>query len=148
MKQCSVCKNQLPLTEFAFINKSNGKLHYQCNSCRRDTAKRSYQKNRSENVTKSVNRGRQKREWFRSLKEGLSCCACGETDPACLDFHHLNPEEKEFELGTAMQKAGKQTILEEISKCACLCANCHRKYHAGRLNVPLVKLDITQSYEV
>ena len=40
-----------------------------------------------------------------------------------------------------------KTIINEINKCACLCANCHRKAHAGRLNAPLVKLDITQVYE-
>ena len=147
MKICSSCKLDLSLDKFAFINKQNNIQHGQCNECRRATAKKSYAKHRSEVVSKAVERGRHHREWFRQLKLTMSCCVCGEDDPVCLDFHHIDPNEKDFELGGSSSKVGKKSIINEINKCACLCANCHRKAHAGRLNAPLVKLDITQVYE-
>lgn len=27
------------------------------------------------------------------------CIVCGESEPVCIDFHHINPEEKEFTIG-------------------------------------------------
>jgi hypothetical protein len=148
MKKCSKCSVEKQLTEFAFINKAAQKLHYQCNICRSDTAKKSYQKHKKYVISKSIERGNIKRDWFKEFKQQFQCCVCGESDTSCLDFHHLDPTKKDFEISDGYQRFGKKILVEELNKCACLCANCHRKYHAGRLNVPLVKLDITQSYEV
>jgi hypothetical protein len=67
--------------------------------------------------------------WFENYKSGLSC-KCGEADAACLDFHHSNPKEKEFEISNGVRSGySKNRILEEIAKCDILCANCHRKLH-------------------
>lgn len=58
------------------------------------------------------------------------CKECGETHPACLDFHHRNREEKKENVGTmAGKNRSKKALLEEIAKCDLLCANCHRKLH-------------------
>lgn len=56
------------------------------------------------------------------------CIICGE--PFCIDFHHKNPSEKEFTI-SKKTNLGKDKLLVEIQKCVCLCANCHRKVHAG-----------------
>lgn len=148
MKICSKCNQELDESFFAFINKASGSRHYQCDPCRRETAKKSYTKHRDKVISKSTDRNNKSREWFRELKKSLSCCVCGESDSACLDFHHMDPSQKLFEVGMSPARTSKKRMVEEINKCACLCANCHRKYHADRLNAPLVKLDITQSYEV
>lgn len=70
-------------------------------------------------------------EWLREVRNGLSCQQCGEADPACLDFHHRDPAEKEVELGRIVKVKGwsKARIMAEIEKCDVLCANCHRKLH-------------------
>jgi len=52
-----------------------------------------------------------------------------ESHPICLDFHHVNPGEKERGLNKIVNTHNKKLILEEISKCIVLCANCHRKEH-------------------
>ena len=57
------------------------------------------------------------------------CIICGESEPSCIDFHHVRGEKK-FTLASYRQRSVKQ-IKEEIDKCVCLCANCHRKVHAG-----------------
>ena len=56
------------------------------------------------------------------------CQICGESDPACLDFHHRDPTTKEGHIGE-FRRFGMKRLLAEIAKCDVLCANCHRKHH-------------------
>lgn len=68
--------------------------------------------------------------WLKDLRGTLRCIKCGEDHPACLDFHHRNPDEKFMEIANMVRNCfGIAKILEEISKCDVLCANCHRKLH-------------------
>jgi hypothetical protein len=58
----------------------------------------------------------------------LQCC--GETHPACLEFHHREREEKESVISTMVNNACRVAkIKEEIEKCDVLCAKCHRNVH-------------------
>lgn len=69
--------------------------------------------------------------WFAEMKETLSCRRCGESHPACLQFHHSDPQNKEVMLATAVRRAwSRNRILGEAAKCEVLCANCHMKHHA------------------
>lgn len=71
-------------------------------------------------------------EEFR--KEG--CSICGEMEPCTLDNHHRNPEEKEFTFGYAEAKmVSIARFKEELTKCDCVCKNCHAKIHAGVISV-------------
>ena len=63
-----------------------------------------------------------------NIKKTLSC-TCGENHPACLEFHHIDPSIKEFEISGAVRLYGKEKIMNEIAKCIVLCSNCHRKRH-------------------
>lgn len=67
--------------------------------------------------------------WYKGLKRDLKCAKCGENHPACLDFHHLDPEKKELTIASDMRRYSKETLLAEIDKCIILCSNCHRKEH-------------------
>lgn len=58
------------------------------------------------------------------------CLICGES--VCLDFHHKDPNEKDFTIGKHRNKS-KENLIKEIEKC--VCANCHRKIHAGIINL-------------
>jgi hypothetical protein len=69
-------------------------------------------------------------DWWIEFKKTLSCKICGESHPACLDFHHKDPNEKEINIGNVLSLGwSKDRILKEITKCDVLCANCHRKHH-------------------
>lgn len=75
-------------------------------------------------------RNLEEREWFRSLKSGISCSICGESHPACIDFHHNDPFSKKSSVSRMIGKcASRESVLMEIEKCTALCANCHRKLH-------------------
>jgi hypothetical protein len=67
--------------------------------------------------------------WFKTIKETLSCIKCNENRWWCLEFHHRDPNEKEKAISWAMWHWGKKRILAEIAKCDVLCANCHRDFH-------------------
>jgi len=55
-------------------------------------------------------------------------CLCGERDPICLEFHHL--ENKDIEIANAIKNAWSlKRIKGEIKKCEVLCSNCHKKLH-------------------
>ena len=62
------------------------------------------------------------------------CIVCGESEPIAIDFHHINPNEKEFTIGKHRGK-NREWLSQEISKCVCLCANCHRKVHVGLIDL-------------
>lgn len=68
------------------------------------------------------------RDWLQVYKSTLSCAQCGESHPACLDFHH-NRDKDSSVADMAWQGFSKDRILSEIAKCVVLCANCHRKIH-------------------
>lgn len=64
-------------------------------------------------------------------KSELKCQVCGENDIVCLDFHHNNPDEKEYNISHMVSRGySKERIMKEINKCSVLCANCHRKLHS------------------
>lgn len=62
---------------------------------------------------------------------GDKCQVCGyDRCQAALEFHHLNPEEKELNFGGNTNRSWIATR-EELKKCILLCANCHREVHNG-----------------
>ena len=67
-------------------------------------------------------------EWYINYKKTLKCSKCPESDWRCLDFHHKDPNEKEFCISIGRNKGlSIESLLKEIAKCDVLCANCHRK---------------------
>lgn len=75
-------------------------------------------------------RKREIKAWLNDYKSTLQCSRCPESHPACLEFHHRNPAEKEINLAwTVSWGWSTERIEREIAKCIVLCANCHRKQH-------------------
>jgi hypothetical protein len=73
----------------------------------------------------------QKRSIVRKLKAG-GCAECGERRYACLDFHHLDPVAKHFNIGSATyDETPVDDFFDELADCLVLCSNCHRVHHAG-----------------
>ena len=72
---------------------------------------------------------------YKAWKETLSCTLCSERDACCLEFHHLDPAEKDYTLSKIAGKS-MRFILKEAAKCIVLCSNCHKKVHAGSISLP------------
>ncbi len=79
---------------------------------------------------------RESLEYISLLKSKNKCVVCGEATPCCLDFHHLNPAEKIFEIGAVgRRRPSIQKLKDEIAKCVLICRNCHSKLHAGLIKI-------------
>lgn len=130
MITCGHCTISQPEENFNFKNKLTGKRNTICKSCMRISRQKDYQNKKERYFERLKNNKRKNREWFEQYKSTLKCERCPENHPGCLDFHHVNPEEKE---GTVSQFAGQtysiKKTLSEIEKCIVLCSNCHRKLH-------------------
>lgn len=78
-----------------------------------------------------------RQNWLDKLRQCIlaakaqGCSVCGESDPVCLDFHHLDPKTKSFNIGVQLGSYSLKRVKLEILKCEVLCANCHRKLHAA-----------------
>ena len=128
MQTCSRCKQQKPLSEF---NKHKRGITSWCKECVRERS-REYYKEKNETIrAKRKVYTQERRKWFNEYKQNLKCSECGETHPACLEFHHTDPKRKDFGIAEAICQLnlGKDKILEEINKCVVLCSNCHKKLH-------------------
>jgi hypothetical protein len=140
VKRCTRCGLEKPLDQFGFAyQKARGKSYRRahCRAC--DVLKaKAYRKTAAGKLSRfreHQNRYHHEKEWMSALKEKLVCVHCGENDYVALDFHHLDPSQKDYNI-PQMWGLGLNRMKKEISKCSCLCANCHRKFHAGRFVLP------------
>lgn len=62
---------------------------------------------------------------------GGKCAICGyDNCIEALEFHHINPEEKEFAISGKFNISWEK-LKHELDKCQLLCANCHRELHSS-----------------
>ena len=61
--------------------------------------------------------------------KGKNCINCGyDKNIAALEFHHINPKEKEMQPSKMIGKP-QEFIKNELDKCVLFCSNCHREEH-------------------
>ena len=71
--------------------------------------------------------------------KGGRCQVCGyDRCIEALEFHHLDPTQKDFGISHKGYTRSWEKVKEEVDKCILLCANCHREFHAGKLQLPQV----------
>lgn len=46
-----------------------------------------------------------------------------------MEFHHTNPNEKDFSISDVKSSTLNDTIKKELDKCILVCSNCHREIH-------------------
>lgn len=123
-KLCSICGESVEL------GKGKQQQSY-CKACMSTYFKAYYQERKGhyKELTNESRRKRQK-EWRAYLSELKSqpCKDCGQTyPPYCLDFDHLDFEEKVATIPElVVSNASKERVLAEIVKTEIVCANCHR----------------------
>jgi len=87
-----------------------------------------YSENKKKTIDKVYRRKLNVRKQYQEYKKTFSCTRCSESDPVCIDFHHLR--DKKYQV-CKMAHSGYSfnLIKKEIAKCIPLCANCHKKEH-------------------
>ncbi len=140
-KKCSKCGIEKPLEEFS---KSKCKLcvqkyNKQYSIDNKDKIlkdKKQYYEDNKEKINQKQKDKRIRNKEYTDKVKAKQGCACGEKDPCCLDFHHINPKTKHKEVSTLVKGAYSiKMIQEEIDKCEVLCANCHREKHFKNIYV-------------
>lgn len=85
-------------------------------------------------VVEAVDKRRKKLKEMAVAHKGGKCEHCGYNKYiGALEFHHNDPNEKDFGISGTKQTASWNKIKKEVDKCTLLCSNCHKEEHA-RLN--------------
>ena len=92
--------------------------------------KRKY-KDRREYLIKNMYARRKKIRILSVEYKGGKCFRCGYN--RCIDaleFHHLDPSQKDFNISSKGYTRSWARVKVELDKCIMLCANCHRELHS------------------
>lgn len=129
-KQCSRCKRDLPIEEFAWKNKAKGQRKARCRQCVKDYKDQHYQDNREDYVAKQAVRNNDLLEEVRlAICQYLiehPCVDCGFDDIRALEFDHR--EDKLFTIAAHLNRkkiTSVKKLMAEIKKCDVRCSNCH-----------------------
>jgi len=137
-KKCRKCGEVKDCSEFHKQPSKKDGLHCYCKQCAIDGAKKSYNKNRDKILGKMIKSGRKKvikiQRIVQQIKARYGCYFCGEKNYVCLDMHHLERQTKEKNISGYIATKSVLRLLEELDKCICVCANCHRKIQYDNLD--------------
>lgn len=114
---CSRCKDWKDLSSFS--TKGEGRHHHYCKICL---------------ATYQADRWRDRKKKAIELMGG-KCSKCGYCrNYAALEFHHLDPSQKDFDFNVGRRRSWNKLIVE-IKKCVLLCSNCHKEEHYPNMAV-------------
>ena len=68
---------------------------------------------------------------------GGKCLKCGyDRFDGALDFHHINPDEKDITISSGCTRSW-ELIKKEVDKCIIVCSRCHIEIHGKIMNVTM-----------
>jgi hypothetical protein len=106
------CKNHGE-TLYKEYSEGKDKKSFRCLKCRADSVRKIYK--------------RKKKKAVDYL--GGKCTECGyKKCLAALEFHHLDPTEKDLDPSRILNRSW-ENILIELDKCILVCSNCHKEIH-------------------
>ncbi len=116
--KCSMCHETKPLVDFYRKRKESDSPTGYCRTCHGIWTKNRFRRFKQECLD------------YR----GNKCEACGYSRCiASLEFHHLDPSQKDFGMSQTKRVTLTDEIKAELDKCVVLCACCHREVHYGFL---------------
>ncbi len=87
-------------------------------------------------AAEAVQRKREKLKKDAIKYKGGKCQICGYNKcDSALEFHHLDPNQKDFGISANGYTRSWDTVKKELNKCIMVCANCHREIHANLIDV-------------
>jgi hypothetical protein len=128
-RKCSRCETVKSIDDFNFKNRKTGTYQSICKECCKLERRETYGKYKSKISAKNKRNAKKKNDWYREYKSKIKCERCGENHPACLEFHHLEPDKKDLEVSQLINTYSIERTISEIEKCIVLCSNCHKKLH-------------------
>jgi hypothetical protein len=138
-KCCYRCKEIKSVDDFNRSKKYKDGRQNWCKTCSAAYRKQWYTNPDNKNKNRlNTKKNRAKRvDLVKKLKTQIGCINCGESDECTLDWHHLNNITKDSTISKLLGSGSNwEALVKELQKCVVLCANCHRKLHAGRFTLP------------
>lgn len=116
IKICEICGNQF---------ETDTPTRIYCYNCSGESSRCNYNTRKHQ---KTILRRSMKLQAIKLL--GGKCSRCGYNKCVdALEFHHENPAEKEFKLGSGNTMSWKE-YKQEALKCILVCSNCHKEIHS------------------
>jgi hypothetical protein len=114
-RTCPKCKENCPIDQFYNRRGKIGGSVY-CKKC---------------TTQQVVERTKKLKQDMVNYKGGC-CQLCGYNKYiGALDFHHIDPNQKDFTIAHVRQYKFDDVIKNELDKCLLVCSNCHREIHGG-----------------
>lgn len=114
-KYCPSCKKQCNIEDF-YQRRGKPNDSTYCKKC---------------TSVQTLNRMQKLKKQMVDYKGGC-CSICGYNKyVGALEFHHLNPKEKDFNLAHMKKYTFNDKVKNELDKCVLVCSNCHREIHAN-----------------
>lgn len=131
MKKCCYCKELKLESEFNKHKSRKDGLQSRCKPCDRKRALEYFNKNRELQIPiRAENKKLRKirnRNFILDYLNKNPCVDCGNSDVRVLEFDHINPKDKKYEVSNLVNMAyNLDTVRKEIEKCEIRCANCHK----------------------
>jgi hypothetical protein len=123
-KNCSKCGPK-SITEFSKrLSRKNGHQSI-CRQCQKVVKHLHYLENKSNYLARAAKRKQELKTKIDEIKSKTSCVDCGKSYPPwVMQFDHLR--DKKFEISRSIALGyGLLKLMEEITKCDVVCANCH-----------------------
>lgn len=121
MKSSKNTKEQECKTHGKTIFILEGRGYYRCRQCRMDRVAAQRRKNKEVLVK----------------EHGGKCKICGyDKHIGALQFHHINPDEKNFGIAAKGRTYGIAKLREEAKKCILVCSNCHAEIEHNNISIP------------
>ncbi len=138
MKKCYTCQTLKEESEFNKNKGRNDGLNSICRQCSGERSRQYYSENKElhkKNI--GINKAKYKAKLRTEIDilKSKGCHFCSEKEPVCMDFHHINPDKKEYLVSRLIGMVSKRKLKKEIDKCIIVCSNCHRKLHAGLIKL-------------
>ena len=135
VKKCPRCQAKKSVDDF-YRRRNNNEPSSYCKKCTNDE------------VTERMTRFKQQCVNYK----GGKCKYCGyQRYLGGLEFHHLEPEHKDFNISNAKLTTFNERVKIELDKCRLLCSICHREEHARLAGVfllpPLSQINFTNAGE-
>lgn len=113
-KICTKCQILKPIEEYYFKNKEHTCRQAECKTCFNKRITTQFKDLKTECVS----------------YKGGACERCGYNKyQGALEFHHLDPKEKDFAISSSTSRKLTDVLRKELDKCLLVCANCHREIH-------------------
>ena len=114
-RKCSCCQVKKEQSCFAFKNKKLGKLQSKCKDCQSKYHKQHYESNKEVYCERARNNNpkykKRNQNFINKYKQRKGCKFCKEKTPVCLDFHHIDPKIKDWNISVMSRSASSiQTI--------------------------------------